>query len=520
MKKVSKQETWIKNNDLQFLTKKEQDDAYWQYKFYLADFEYYTKKNQASDKNIYFKDIKNDDIRLKVLAIALKHFAPKFVGKILMKVSTPDRDPSFVHVNPDIIGYFDNVLNDDYAPVSYSNSGFVDRMSRDFKIEILFEGRVKNKEKTPHLRSGKFFPYYNNSDLNLDIYGIYRNSQAADNCLITAIENSKVLNNDELNFLKDSIHTLSVSRCELTKISELFDVNIKCFDITYDDKYKDGKSSKMHYYGKGKHVDAKRKLDLILLYYPKYNVHHFMIDLHNLTTTDPKKIPEDSIVKLIPKLFKENAFTPIPETECKYLEWNYQKQVGNYNYSRPFKIPEPILNQKMKYGQKLFGFQPTDIDKHLDDLQKFVNKFSDKITIRGYYNSAVRLVERIMFDYGCFDGVREYSGNDCDLYKSLIEFPRPIIPNNKPFKVKGKYYYIDLNGAYSSCANGIPHTLENDSKVNYKVVELWNMFHEERMKLKNMKNPIQTTIKYMMCAAYGDSIRKPKIFKKMMTDNV
>ena len=40
MKKVSKQETWIKNNDLQFLTPKEQDDAYWQYKFYLADFEY------------------------------------------------------------------------------------------------------------------------------------------------------------------------------------------------------------------------------------------------------------------------------------------------------------------------------------------------------------------------------------------------------------------------------------------------------------------------------------------------
>ena len=41
--------------------------------------------------------------------------------------------------------------------------------------------------------------------------------------------------------LKDSIHTLSVSRCELKKISELFNVNIKCFDITYDEKYKDGK---------------------------------------------------------------------------------------------------------------------------------------------------------------------------------------------------------------------------------------------------------------------------------------
>ena len=53
--------------------------------------------------------------------------------------------------------------------------------------------------------------------------------------------------------------------------------------------------------------------------------------------------------------------------------------------------------------KKLFGFDPENkINKHLDNLQIFVNSIlkNNKINVRDYYSSA-KLMERIMFEYGC-----------------------------------------------------------------------------------------------------------------------
>ena len=53
-----------------------------------------------------------------------------------------------------------------------------------------------------------------------------------------------------------------------------------------------------------------------------------------VTTTDPKRIPEESIVKLLPKLLDAGEFEPIPEEMSNYLEWSYRIFLPDFNYSR------------------------------------------------------------------------------------------------------------------------------------------------------------------------------------------
>ena len=65
-----------------------------------------------------------------------------------------------------------------------------------------------------------------------------------------------------------------------------------------------------------------------------------------------------------------------------------------------------------------------------------------------------------MFEYGCFENVLESSGEMNQEYRKQIVSPKRRTYNNKPLYLSGTWYYIDLNGAYLSFIDGIPHNLE------------------------------------------------------------
>ena len=185
-------------------------------------------------------------------------------------------------------------------------------------------------------------------------------------------------------------------------------------------------------------------------------------------------------------------------------------EVGEFNSNRDIRIRfrKPHNYTEIRYGKKLFGFDPgNDVEKYLNDLQNCVIKTASGIDVRHYY-SAVKLMERIMYEYGCFEGVQEYCGTDVDNYRKTIKFAKAYIPGGKGFHLKQKLYYIDINGAFSASANGIPLTIHKDSEVNYKINALLKRMYDGRMRLKKAGMKIEKTIKLMMNTVYGNSIRK------------
>jgi hypothetical protein len=104
--------------------------------------------------------------------------------------------------------------------------------------------------------------------------------------------------------------------------------------------------------------------------------------------------------------------------------------------------------------------------------------------------------------------------------RDSIVFPKIRTFNDKPLILPpSKYYYIDLNGSYCSCISGIPHTLERDSKINYRINELVKRLYEMRNVLRTKGSMIAKTVKCMMLALYGTSIsRSKKISTKYPSD--
>ena len=130
-------------------------------------------------------------------------------------------------------------------------------------------------------------------------------------------------------------------------------------------------------------------------------------------------------------------------------------------------------------------------------------------------------MERTMYEYGCFDGVYEYSGNEIDEYRSTINFAKKYIPGGKPFVMRNtKLYYLDINGAFAASANGIPYTIDPDSERNDKINTLFKRMYEGRMRLKKAGMRIEETIKKLMVTVYGNSIIKQKRFKTIFPKDI
>jgi hypothetical protein len=139
-----------------------------------------------------------------------------------------------------------------------------------------------------------------------------------------------------------------------------------------------------------------------------------------------------------------------------------------------------------------------------------------KIDVRCYSRFS-NLMQKIMYEFGCFKGVMESSGKRNQEVRNSIKFPKP--KHTVPY-LKGKFYYIDMINAYPSCMEGIPHNLDSNSGVNTKIKELINIMFEAIKILKRQGSPIAITIKFMMNSCFGFSMKKPKYIKTKFSTNV
>ena len=123
-----------------------------------------------------------------------------------------------------------------------------------------------------------------------------------------------------------------------------------------------------------------------------------------------------------------------------------------------------------------------------------------------------------MYEYGCFDDVYEIAGDTRDTIRNELVFPNRVLTTNH---INEKCYYLDFNGAFCSFMTHIPTGPTADGPGNTKINELINLLYNKRIKAKQQGNTkLATTIKFIMCSCYGQSIRKPKTIKHKYSNNI
>jgi len=142
------------------------------------------------------------------------------------------------------------------------------------------------------------------------------------------------------------------------------------------------------------------------------------------------------------------------------------------------------------------------------------------IKVGDYYRYS-NLMQRILLEYGCYDGVYESCGELNQKLRDSIHYPRPYGAYNdgKPFKINEKLYYIDMNSSYMSFINGIPTDLTM-TRRNYKINELIKTLYELRRNIKATNPKLATTLKFLMNSCFGYSLRKQKVYKKKYSNNL
>src|SRR5215469_16162136 len=534
-------ERFVQKRELTNLPLQEQREIYDNYKTIM----------QALHRNKPVEYTVENETKLRALIMALKDISSNTTKELGMTTYNKRGKTQITNISPATINYLERILEDaNYEPEDLSGKNFVKALNNLSRITLQFKrGNVWEKPKPQRTRRGApFFPFFNTvKGLDLSKYGIYHNEQHPkinQACFVTAIEECNILTDDEFNALKSFIHTREVLMVDLQEIAEIFNIFIH-LEYKYFMDRKTEKSNKFYselfgeiYSATHKYNEtAKRKANIMIFKIDNNlgNFSHFMtsecVDADTcrqfgFRDCNGKTKQGLSITTVIAKMFERKMFKAIPERMKNKLDFSFKHEIKEYNFSRPVKIHDrKYCNDFMpEQGKKFFSFDAADEDKemYLNQLQKMFDILLNKnqINVRKYANGVI-LMQKLMYEYGCYEGVMESSGTkNQEIRKSLIH-PETGTHNKKPLVLdKGPYYYIDMNGAYMSVINGIPHTIEPSSKVNYKINELIQRLFEFRNQAKAKDNPMHKCIKNMMVSAFGYSYRKPKPFKNKYPKDV
>ena len=195
----------------------------------------------------------NEDNNLVEILYALSHAmkiaAPKINKDIIMTIVDKKGHTQYARVNQNTIDMLDWVLEDKEYEINDSGDPILESLSNFKSIAFDFRNISKGKRIV-----GAFFPYYNNSDIDLTPYGIYKRGEVIrESCLLTAFRSSGLLDDEQLNLLSSFLKTKLIPREELKHISNLFNIRISCrvhYDTgktstnEYGEKY--GKTLKLH----------------------------------------------------------------------------------------------------------------------------------------------------------------------------------------------------------------------------------------------------------------------------------
>ena len=183
------------------------------------------------------------------------------------------------------------------------------------------------------------------------------------------------------------------------------------------------------------------------------------------------------------------------------------------------------LNRKNKNdGFRLFAshIPREQLPLYYKKLQNIIDSLGVKVNVKNYISYS-ELMEKVMYEYGCFENVYKICGPIADNIRNSLTFPAPHTADDKPFYSNKKLYYIDLNGAYLSVIDSIPTGKPNKEYQfeghNTKIKELLEKLYSVRCQLKNTDPTLATTIKYMSNSCWGLSIKTNKRFVKTVPKN-
>ena len=384
----------------------------------------------------------------------------------------------------------------------------------------------------------------------LSVYGIYNQIDKhnyVNNCLIQSFINAGLFTQDEINLVNNCINTRVIKVEDLKDISEM--LNTQIVIRVGNDKDNDTKPTTF----KPTTCDNNtRKITIVLymshfmLYRPVYVSEYYIKNYEELDikykhdnerfyiidVNGTKKKTQMSLIRLIKTAIKYHAFEYIPLEKQYELTTLYKHlRVLNYDeiidgYFKPIQIKDRN-DKQMNYlnkmnnndGYKLFASHiPSDeLQQYYNKLQNIINSFGVNINVRNYITYS-QLMEKLMYEYGCFDNVYKICGPIADNIRNSLTFPSPHTADDKPFYSNKKLYYIDLNGAYLSCIDSIPTGKPNKEYEfeghNTKIKELLEKLYNIRTQLKLTDPVLANTIKFMSNSCWGLSIKTNKRFVK------
>ena len=516
-------------------------------------------KQLLKKKNFTLNFSNNKINELRAFVDAAKTAAPKF-GKFDVKLTFIDSNgvPTYRHLNPNTINYLTELYEKtDFDRIKDSLDDYVDNL---LDVETLNVEFVERSEGKRHV--AEFFPYINKSDIDLTRYGIFkditherpsgpelqRSEEFNESCLIQAFKYSKVLNDNELKMLKSFIKTRGVPQTSLRDISNLFKIHINCkkyYDdsgktghVDFGEEYKDKRSIKLIIMKN--HYLLNERTNVSACYIKRYEEINNDVRFMNhsrkmlLMKFDDKRYSFNKqgmkITKLLTLMIEHKLLEPMTDEEVYKYSWTYKNKEMKYNCAcRKVNIKDKKdsyykQTHKLNQTKHFFGYIPEDdeVDERLNEIQKVIDSLNlrKKINVRLYYKFS-ELMQKIMYEYGCYDNVYEISGEYAKSIRNKCVFPRTRTFNDKPFYAKQKLYYIDLNGAYMSCVKSIPTGKKGDEEPNTKIKELIEKLYDARVTAKNEgKDKLAKTLKFMMTSCWGYSIQRQKTIKHKYTKNV
>ena len=501
-------------------------------------------------------DTLNETALKQSLLIAIQILKKQLLAKnVNIYLTSRDGKQKRFFLNEHSIGLLNQALfMDNIGNVNDSNTEILSSYYVKNLATITVE--ISNKKNVNRTNAG-FFPFFNKSILNLEKYGIYSNVRNVNindscrartmsnqqswlmrrqSCLITAIKQSKVFNDEEINRLKAFIRTRTFLIEQLPMICEEFNVQFNLRIVSSNG------SVSTRTYG---HSEKVIRLIVMFNHYmidelpnvSSYFINHYE-ECKNMDTMIYKKNEEYNIGKtslniitLINKMIELKLLIPMTKEEIidiisdfkpdDNIIYNHKRLVNVPNVKHPF-IPNYVKPKQTKF---FFGYDvdENEFDERMNEIQNVVNSLPLKhhINVRDYYKYS-ELMNKIMFEYGCYENVFESSGIDNNKLRQSIVYPRPgsDINNGEAFEIKNKtMYYIDMNSSYMSFINGIPTDLTMKER-NYKINDLIQTLYRMRKQYKETNPKLATTLKFLMNSCYGYSLRKPKVYKHKYSNNI
>ena len=489
----------------------------------------------------FANNVLNPDLLLFIFLEAIQAVKKRMDKRIKIKIQSNDGHVHYYELSYDTIDYFQGLLEDKtQQEINTSENDLFDSQNNWNNIEVFYVDKV---------RAGGFFPFINKlTSLDLSQFGIYNYvdyNNYQNNCFIDALISSNKFSEEEIKLIKSSVYTRMITLDYIQKICDLMNCDITIRIPNEDDNKTNGKVFKCKKQSRF-HIVMFLYYDHFMINNEMYLQEYYVANHELLDAKYPgdetrfdiidddgnKRHSKMTIVRLIKLLRKHNLLEHIPEkTQLEiarqYKHFQYTPDELIDEYFRPIEVPT-LSNAKMVIlnnlynsdGYYMFGEHIKDSEQLstlYNQLQEIVNGLGVNVRVKNYHKFA-ELMNKIMYEYGCFDNVYELAQPIGNVIRNQLVFPKPHTSDGNKFYSNKKLYYVDLNSAYLSVIEGIP-TGKCDKngvftgELNTKIKTLINKLYNIRQQIKETNPILAKCLKLLSTSCWGSSIKKNRIFK-------